>query len=199
MIAPMMQTKQNRAVLVLKLSESRIAWVIVGRAQKSLIPLRAELNIGNSNDRPRSFHSDAPDRSTSNWRGHAALFNGPASRAARLFSDEDHDSGDQGQDREKNAGGTETEAGNAHDADENEIDGKQEHAEVLRNHGAILTGWEQLSRANLRMGVGDRRGVGEPARRHSAVATAWKKTPNAERPMQRGNCADLFFPSEQST
>ena len=60
--------------------------------------------------------------------------------ARRLFPDKDQDSGDQGEDGKQDAGGTEAEAGNAHDADENEVDSEQEHADVFGDHGGDVDG-----------------------------------------------------------
>ena len=58
MIAPMMKTEKNSAVLVQDLSESRIPRVIISGVQQGPIPLRADLYIGNPDNWPRSFHSD---------------------------------------------------------------------------------------------------------------------------------------------
>jgi hypothetical protein len=57
-IAPMMKTEKNSAVLVQNLIESRIPRVIVGGIQQGSIPLRANLHIRNPDNWPRSFHSD---------------------------------------------------------------------------------------------------------------------------------------------
>ena len=45
MIAPMMKTEKNSAILVQDLSESRIPGMIIGGAQQGLIPPRADLHI----------------------------------------------------------------------------------------------------------------------------------------------------------
>src|ERR1700730_15277116 len=57
-IAPMMKTEKNSAVLVQNLSESQIPRMIIGGVQQGLIPLRADLHIRNPDNWPRSFHSD---------------------------------------------------------------------------------------------------------------------------------------------
>jgi hypothetical protein len=68
-------------------------------------------------------------------------------RKSGLSAEQDHDSRDQGEDRQQNAGSAKTYPKDADDSDQNEIDGEQKHPEVFRYHAAILTGQEQLSRA----------------------------------------------------
>ena len=58
-IAPMMKTEKNSAILVQNLMESRIPGMIIGGVQQGPIPLRADLHIRNPDTWPRSFHSDA--------------------------------------------------------------------------------------------------------------------------------------------
>ena len=58
MIAPVMKTEKNRAILVQNLSESRIPGMIIGGVQQGLIPFGTDLHIRNRDDWPRSFHSD---------------------------------------------------------------------------------------------------------------------------------------------
>ena len=58
MIAPMMKTEKNSAVLVQNLSESRIPGMIIGGVQQGLIPFGTDLHIRNRDNWPRSFHSD---------------------------------------------------------------------------------------------------------------------------------------------
>ena len=58
MIAPMMKTEKNRAILVQYLSERRIPGMIIGGVQQRLIPFGTDLHIRNRDNWPRSFHSD---------------------------------------------------------------------------------------------------------------------------------------------
>jgi hypothetical protein len=57
-IAPMMKTEENGAILVQHLSPSRISGVIIGGVQQGLVPLGARLHIRNPDNCPRSFHRD---------------------------------------------------------------------------------------------------------------------------------------------
>jgi hypothetical protein len=57
-IAPMMKTEKNSAILVQNLSESRIPGMIIGGVQQGLIPFGTDLHIRNRDNWPRSFHSD---------------------------------------------------------------------------------------------------------------------------------------------
>lgn len=65
----------------------------------------------------------------------------------QLLSDENQDAGDERQDWKQYTGGSEAHAGEADDADKDEINGKQEHTDVFCDHGAIFNGWSWLSRA----------------------------------------------------
>src|ERR1700682_647692 len=57
-IAPMMKTEENSAILVQNLSERRIPGMIIGGGQQGLIPFGTDLHISNPDYWPRSFHSD---------------------------------------------------------------------------------------------------------------------------------------------
>jgi hypothetical protein len=65
-----------------------------------------------------------------------------------LFPNENQDSRDECEDGKQDAGGAEAESGNAHDADEDEVNGEQEHTDIFGDHCAILRLGQGLSRAN---------------------------------------------------
>jgi hypothetical protein len=90
---------------------------------------------------------------------------------SELFADENQDAGNERQDGKQDAGGAEAHAQETDDADEDEINGKQKHADVFCDHeivlwfekrgliavslpnGAILTGWDRLSRVYICAGM----------------------------------------------
>jgi hypothetical protein len=65
-----------------------------------------------------------------------------------LFPNQNQNSRNQCEDRQQNAGSTQAYSENTDEADENKVNGKHEHADVLSYHQAILTRWNRLSRAN---------------------------------------------------
>jgi hypothetical protein len=74
MIAPVMKTEKNSAILVQHLSESRIPGMIIGGVQQGLIPFGTDLHIRNRDNWPRSFHSDVfidltRHKISRRWRG----------------------------------------------------------------------------------------------------------------------------------
>jgi hypothetical protein len=67
----------------------------------------------------------------------------------RLFPDQDKDACDQGQNREQDAGGH---PGEANDADDDQINREQEHADVFGEvHGDIVKGAPSLCTLNRRL------------------------------------------------
>jgi hypothetical protein len=70
-------------------------------------------------------------------------------RSLVLLAEQNQNSRDQSQDGNKDTGGAERYSEDADDADENQVEGQQEHANVFGNHAAMVTRPKKLSRANV--------------------------------------------------